>query len=154
MTHPDPTNVKYARSLSIIAPINYDLFSQWDNTTVHHRPDGYHHLKQTLAKQTLDTIFRYEGPIPITGLTTASPLTYRDYYGTTNGSLYGLRKTFQTPASSMISTRTRFDNLFLCGQDINYHGLLGAALSSILTVESIMGCDVLMGLDNDSFIKH
>ena len=154
MTNPDPNDPTYAQSFSIVVPIDFDLFSKWSDTTVLHRPNDYIQLKQKLAQQVLDMIAIYEGPLPITHLTTASPLTLRDYYGTTNGALYGLHRTVNDPTLAMISTRTRFDNLFLCGQDVNFHGLFGAALSSILTVESILGPNTIIDKINTHRTKN
>ena len=63
----------------------------------------------------------------------ATPLTNRDYIGMHDGSMYGIQKDFNHPLKTWISPRTKISNLFLTGQNINLHGILGTSLSAILT---------------------
>ena len=56
---------------------------------------------------------------------TTTPLSYRDYIGNGDGSMYGFAKDFNKPLKSMMSPRTKLPNLYLTGQNLNAHGILG-----------------------------
>jgi all-trans-retinol 13,14-reductase len=42
-------------------------------------------------------------------------------------------KDFRNPISSVINTRTKLPNLFLTGQNIVFHGILGATIGAFVT---------------------
>ena len=75
---------------------------------------------------------------------TSTPLTYRDYTGTSKGSMYGLLKDYNDPLKTMILPRTHIKNLFLTGQSINIHGVMGVTLGSILTCSELIGSQYLL----------
>ncbi len=139
MLRADKDNPQYALEFNIVAPMDYEYVRQWEDTTTGHRPDSYQQWKQRMADRALqvtqDTIGRMETEI----ICTASPLTFRDYNNTTQGSCYGLHASVDNPLLTTLSTRTRLKNLFLTGQDVNYHGMVGTALTAILTSETIVG---------------
>ncbi len=60
----------------------------------------------------------------------SSPLTFRDYTDTPEGCAYGLQKNYEDFEQSLIPANTKFDNLFLSGQSINFHGLLGVSITA------------------------
>jgi all-trans-retinol 13,14-reductase len=70
---------------------------------------------------------------------TATPLSYRDYVGNDDGSMYGIVKDYQNPLKTFISPRTKIPNLFLTGQNLNLHGVLGATMSGLVTCTALMG---------------
>lgn len=74
----------------------------------------------------------------------ATPLTNRDYIGMGDGSIYGVQKDYKNPLQSTISPRTKIPNLFLTGQNINLHGILGTSLSAILTCTMLLGNNSLV----------
>ena len=69
----------------------------------------------------------------------ATPLTIRDYLGNRHGSLYGIARDSNNLMQSQFTIRTRLSNLYLTGQDINIHGLVGVSLTAIATAETILG---------------
>jgi all-trans-retinol 13,14-reductase len=71
--------------------------------------------------------------------TSATPLTYRDYIGSRDGSLYGAIKDYKEPLKTFITPRTKVNNLFLTGQNLNLHGVLGVTVSSVVTCTEILG---------------
>ena len=75
---------------------------------------------------------------------TSSPLTYLDYTGTENGSMYGILRDCTEPAGSVISQRTRVPNLFLVGQNIHSHGILGVILGAIITAGELTGINEII----------
>ena len=74
---------------------------------------------------------------------TASPLTYRDYTSTPQGSAYGIIKDYHNPVVSHLSPRTKISNLLLTGQNLNVHGCLGVCVSAAVTVGEIVGIDYI-----------
>jgi all-trans-retinol 13,14-reductase len=74
----------------------------------------------------------------------STPLTLRDYMGTNDGSLYGYAKDYRDPIRTFISPKTKIPNLYLTGQNINLHGVLGVAVSSIRTCGEILGMEYLV----------
>ena len=45
----------------------------------------------------------------------------------------------------MISGKTKLDNLFLTGQNLNLHGILGVSVSALKTCSEIFGLPYLLG---------
>ena len=74
---------------------------------------------------------------------TASPLTYRDYTGTPDGSAYGIIKNSQNPITTLFSVNTKIENLFLTGQNVNVHGLVGCSVTAAQTCSRILGMKYL-----------
>ena len=79
----------------------------------------------------------------------ATPLSYRDYIGNDDGSLYGITKDYRNPLKSFISPRTKLPNLYLTGQNLNLHGVLGVAVSGLVTCGEFIGIDELVKRIND-----
>ena len=63
----------------------------------------------------------------------SSPITYRDYVSTPDGSMYGIQKDFKHTHKTQINTKTHIPNLFLTGQNIVFHGILGATIGALVT---------------------
>ena len=72
---------------------------------------------------------------------TSTPLTFRDYIGNEDGNLYGTAKDYRNPMGTLISPKTRIPNLFLTGQYLNLHGILGTAISGLITSIALTGKD-------------
>ncbi len=64
--------------------------------------------------------------------------------GARKGSLYGVLRDCQEPHRSFISPKTRVKNLYLSGQNIILHGVLGVTIGAVLTCGSILGFDYLI----------
>jgi all-trans-retinol 13,14-reductase len=117
---------------------------KWENTTVEKRGEEYKAFKHRKAEKMLDAL---ECDFPgirssVNAYYTSTPLTYRDYTATSKGSIYGILKDYNNPLKTIIVPRTSVPNLFLTGQNINIHGVIGVTISSILT------CGELIGLHN------
>ena len=142
---------KYADSMIAITYMKYDELKKWENTTVEHRGDDYLNFKRMKAERFLDEI---ENKFPdirshIKTYYTSTPLTYRDYTGTVNGSMYGIMKDCNDPLKTFIIPRTRIPNLFLTGQNVNLHGVLGTTIGSVLTCAEFLGLqDILKKIRN------
>ena len=69
---------------------------------------------------------------------TATPLTFRDYTGTVNGSMYGIERDYKNPYKTYISSKTKIPNFYLTGQSINNHGMLGVSVGSLITAGNVI----------------
>lgn len=106
-----------------------------------HRGDDYKAFKERLADE---CIALAECFIPglhnmVEARYSTTPLTYRDYTLTPNGSSYGVRKDYHNPMMTLLSAKTPIPNLFLTGQSLTLHGLLGVTMTSLFTVAEIIG---------------
>jgi all-trans-retinol 13,14-reductase len=64
--------------------------------------------------------------------------------GTHDGTLYGVKKDFREPMKTFISPRTKIPNLFLTGQNLNLHGVLGVTMSAIVTCGELIDTPALL----------
>ncbi len=142
----DPASKEYAESLTILAYMRYDEVKHWEDSfnTISEQGDrgsNYAAFKKYKAGILLDKV---EEKFPalrshIKSFYTATPLSYRDYIGNDDGSMYGIVKDYRDPLKTFISARTKVPNLYFTGQNLNLHGILGSAMSGVVTCIEIMG---------------
>jgi all-trans-retinol 13,14-reductase len=142
---------EYAEGLTVLAYMRFEEVAAWKdtfNTDTHENDRGetYNHFKERKAEVLLDAVERKFPGLRdcIKTYYTATPLSYRDYMGNDDGSLYGVVKDYKHTLKTFISPRTKLPNLYLTGQNLNLHGILGASMSGIVT------CCAL--LQNDSIV--
>lgn len=147
MTPASSRSSEFADGYSVITYLNYAELSQWENTTVEKRGDEYKAFKQQKAEQLLAAVEkRFNGIQAATeAVYTSTPLTWRDYTGTIDGSAYGILKDYNSPMHSTILPKTKIANLLLTGQNVNLHGILGVTISSILTCGELIDIKQLIG---------
>jgi all-trans-retinol 13,14-reductase len=134
-------NLEYAENIDILTPMCWSEVEQWKNTTIGKRGSDYLLFKQQKAEQCIRHVKKY---IPylesnIKEIHKSTPLTYRDYTGTPFGSAYGIRKDCNNPVTTVLSIRTPVPNIYLTGQNPNFHGMLGVSFTSFLTCAEIIG---------------
>jgi all-trans-retinol 13,14-reductase len=52
-------------------------------------------------------------------------------------------KDYNKPLSTFISVKSRIENLYLAGQSINLHGVMGVTFTSLLVCSEILGNEVV-----------
>jgi all-trans-retinol 13,14-reductase len=141
MHQADSLNMEYARSAQVIAYMNYKDVIPWENTSVGKRGNGYLSFKKAKAERLLDELEKkYPGfRDNIESVYTSTPLTYKDYTATKEGSTYGILRDCNFPTQTLVSQRTKIPNLFLTGQNINSHGILGVTIGAIITCAEFLG---------------
>ena len=139
-------NEAFANSAQVVAFMNFEDVKQWENTTVGKRGQGYLDFKEEKAQKLIARLEKYYPEIKgnIAFYETSTPLTYRDYTGSKEGSLYGILRDCHFPAQTLVSQRTKIPNLFLTGQNINAHGFLGVSIGSIITCAEFLGVNTIM----------
>jgi all-trans-retinol 13,14-reductase len=149
---PSRISPEFASSMTIMTYMKYEELEPWKHTfnTVLSkgiRGDGYEDFKKSKTEKLLACV---EQKFPglsacILSWYASTPLSYRDYIGTEDGSMYGIVKDFKNPVKTIIPARTKLPNLYLTGQNLNLHGILGTAISSLVTCADLLG--------NDDFIE-
>jgi all-trans-retinol 13,14-reductase len=139
-------NPIFAQSAEMIGYMHYSEVAKWENTYVGHRGEDYKEFKQFKAGQ---MIAELEESFPgisssIESYETSSPLTYRDYTGTFHGSMYGVVRDKNFPIQTLVSQRTKIPNLFMTGQNINSHGILGVSIGSAITCAEFLGLNTII----------
>lgn len=131
----------YAQSGVVLSYMHAKDCEQWSDTRFGRRGDDYEAWKRAKAERILDLMERDFPAIrsQIENYYTASPLTYRDYTSTPDGSMYGIAKDVAAGPAYRISYRTRVPNLLLVGQNINSHGILGVLVGTMITCGSLLG---------------
>ncbi len=130
----------FTEGITMVSPIKYDLFRKWESTVIEKRGKEYLELKQSLAEKLLSRATERfpELKEAVEKYYAATPLTLRDYLDAPEGTSYGLVKSSKAPLLSMVLPKTQIANLFMTGQSINMHGMLGVAIGSLLTVSYIL----------------
>lgn len=140
-------NPDFTENFTAMAYMRYEECAKWQHTKniipneVNYRGDDYEEFKINKAEKILDVL---EMRIPgirskIQSYTCATPITYRDYIGSKDGTLYGVIKDYKEPLKSFITPRTKISNLLLTGQSLNLHGIMGVTVSSVVTCNEILG---------------
>jgi all-trans-retinol 13,14-reductase len=141
----------YADGITLMTYMHYEEVKRWGNTfnTAAEESDrgpDYERFKKEKAEQLIASA---EPVFPglrenIQSYYVATPLTVRDYIGSDDGSLYGIAKDYRNPLKTFISPRTKIPNLLFTGQNLNLHGVMGVAMSSVVTCSEIFGMDYLL----------
>jgi all-trans-retinol 13,14-reductase len=136
----------YAESASVITYMDFGEVKKWENTITGDRGNDYLEFKETKASVLLDAVEKQFPGIrnQISAHYTSTPLTWRDFTGTRAGSAYGVLKDYNRPLESLILPRTQIPNLFLTGQNINVHGILGVTISSLVTCSELVDLRYLL----------
>ena len=137
---------KYATHAIIFAYMNWADVGRWSDTTVGRRGQEYLDFKEACKEKLLAALEeQFPGTLEnIEACWTSTPLTYRDYTGTVEGSMYGIVHDKSRLNQTMVSQRTKLRNLFLAGQNINSHGILGVTIGAILACSELLGFDYLV----------
>ena len=139
---------EYAESMTILTYMKYADVEKWGHTfnTVSEgtgRGKEYEEFKMDKAEKLINLV---QNKFPqlrdcIKSYYTSTPLSYRDYIGNDDGAMYGIVKDYKNPLKTFISPRTKIPNLYLTGQNLNLHGILGATMSSLVTCTAFLGND-------------
>ena len=141
----------WADGMTFITYMKFDDVLPWTetfNTTVqkNDRGESYEEFKSRKASKFLDEIeIKFPGIKDcIQSIHTSTPLSYRDYIGGDNGNMYGYVKDSNNPMKTLIPSKTKLENLYLTGQSINMHGVLGVTIGAVVTCSEIVGKEYLI----------
>jgi all-trans-retinol 13,14-reductase len=139
-------NPDHAKTATILTYMNYEDFGKWENTTTGHRSQDYLSFKEEKAQVLLNQVFqKFPGlRLAVSNMEISTPLTYRDYTGTPEGSMYGIQKSYRQPVETTLHPRTKLPGFYFTGQNTNLQGVLGVTIGSVLTCGEIIGTDYLL----------
>lgn len=147
-TSPDKSDPEYAESLTITCYMKFEEVKQWEETRVGKRGSQYTAMKKERAELLIQLAETHlEGLSDAIDIYyTATPLTFRDYTGAPEGTIYGISKDCRNPRHSYISPNTRIPNLFLTGQNsgVGLHGVLGVTVSALFTCANLLDIGELL----------
>ena len=140
-----PEEGTYATQIDLLTPMPWRVCEPWAETQIGRRGADYLALKARYADECITLA---ETVIPglremISQTYTSTPLTYRDYTLTPNGSAYGVRRDCRNLVITMLSPRTPIPNLMLTGQNLMLHGLEGVSMTDLLTCQEILGTEYI-----------
>ena len=136
----------HADAVTVMAYMRYGEVAQWADThnslvSPGERGGDYDAFKRVKVRQLVEAVDRHFPGIAsgVRAVHSSSPLTFRDYIGSWEGTMYGIRKDSADAIRTFIPPRTKVPNLLLTGQNINLHGLLGVTVSSVVTCGELLG---------------
>jgi all-trans-retinol 13,14-reductase len=151
----------WADGMTFITYMKYEDLKAWEqtfNTTAEEsdRGESYETFKsQKTEKFLLEIELKFPGIRDcIQSVHSSTPLSYRDYIGGYNGNMYGYVKDSNNPMKTFIASKTKLNNLYLTGQSINMHGVLGVTIGAVVTCSEIIGKEYLVNKINNFIEKQ
>lgn len=135
---------EYTQQVDLLTPMLWEQCKPWDHTQVGRRNGDYKAMKKRMADECIELA---ECVLPglrnLSRSYTSTPLTWRDYTLTPEGSAYGIRKDFRDPLLTMLSPRTPIPNLLLTGQSLMLHGVHGVTMTAFHTCAEVLGKEAI-----------
>lgn len=125
---------QWATKLEIMMPVD-----EWPPA----RSDDYRSWKEDLANQAIAVAQRRLPGLSgaVKEIYTSSPLTWQRYTG--SASAFGIRKDYRSVLTTVLSPRTPLPHLWLIGQSVGLHGLLGVSMTVLNTLSQIYGLETI-----------
>jgi phytoene dehydrogenase-like protein len=136
---------KYAQAAQILEPMYWHEVEKWKHTGLSSREADYKAFKEKRAEALIEYIAKHQPQLKAAVETyfTSTPLTYRDYTGTKNGSAYGIVKDYNQVLKCLLPSRTKVPNLLITGQNNNVHGMIGVFMTAMYTCSELLGTQYL-----------
>jgi phytoene dehydrogenase-like protein len=137
---------KFAQTVTILTYMSFEEVSKWNSTTIGRRGPEYMDFKKEKAKKLMNMVaLKFPGlQSAVEHMEISTPLTYRDYTGIPEGSLYGVQKNYHEPLLTTVLPKTKIRNMYFTGQNTNLHGVLGVTIGSVVTCGEILGLEYLL----------
>ena len=131
---------QFASTGVILSYMRMEDVERWKRTQVGRRGKDYEDFKHRKAEKLIDVVAQHFPDIRecIETYYTSTPLTYLDYTGTDEGSMYGNVKDIHMSNAYRVAQRTKVPNLYFTGQNINSHGMLGVLVGTIVTCSEFL----------------
>lgn len=146
MTPPEKDQGEFADTAVILAPMHFRAVAEWENSASGSREKSYFVFKAKKAKLLLDAVYEKFPNLKdaVATIEISTPLTWRDYTGTPQGSLFGIIKDACHPQKTTIFPKTKTPGLYFTGQNVNLHGALGVTIGAVMTCGGILGLQHLL----------
>jgi len=136
------TRTPYKSTAVILTMVPYSIFKEWEEQKCTKRNEDYNALKNTIGNRLVDECLLKHYPEltdKIECKIFGSPLTNKHYLGSPFGECLGMPHTPERFMSHLLTPHTEIKNLYMTGQDLISGGFAGALLSSVLTLNYILG---------------
>ena len=139
--------------IDLLTPMSWEQVQQWAGKPRGHRGEDYVTFKSEKTEECLQMAEPYIPHIrqAIDHIYSSSPLSYKSYTLTHEGSAFGVRKDYNRTLTTILTPRTPLKNLLLTGQNLNLHGVLGVSMTSVFTCAEIVGMQTLV---EEMDVKH
>lgn len=128
-------------TIEIVAPAPFQWFEKWQGTTWGQRGDDYDEFKAQLGERLMQHLYdklpQLKGKVDYFEVST--PLSTDHFCAYQQGELYGLDHDTTRLKQTWLGPRTRFNGLWLSGQDVLTCGVTGAMMAGLLTTTAIVG---------------
>ncbi|MEH2114473.1 phytoene desaturase family protein [Nostoc sp.] len=125
----------------IIAYVDYDFFSQWQEQSWRRRGADYTELKAQITQSLIQLVERhypgFQDLIEYAELST--PLTVEHFDASDRGAIFGIPCIPERLDQSWIAARTPIKNLYLTGVDTLSLGIMGAMMGGVKTAGVLNG---------------
>ncbi len=152
----DKLHPGYVDTVAVLTYMNAAETNRWNDTENRtaapaNRGIDYDDFKAAKTEALLQLVAqRYPGISQyVSSYRTATPLTFRDYMGSPDGSMYGIITDVHNPDITRVPVRTKIPNLLLTGQNINLHGVLGVSVTAVATCAELLGMEYLLSKINN-----
>ena len=139
-------NPLFAQSGEILTYMNFSEVQKWEGSRRGCRGDEYEAFKKEKGEQLIKALAEEFPGIEsdIESYYTSTPLTYLDYTGTPEGSMYGVSKDAKNIGLGGVSSKTSIPNLLLTGQSITSHGMFGVLATSLVTCSELLSREKIL----------
>ncbi len=137
---------EYSKTASLMTFMKYDELRKWDKIPPAERGDEYREFRDGKALQLMETAEKQFPGLQqkVEKFYVSTPLTFKDYTATKDGTAYGILKDCNNPTRSIVLPRTKIPNLMFTGQNLNIHGVLGTTMSAVITASELTGFRYLL----------
>ena len=128
-------------TIEIVAGAKYEWFEKWKDETWGQRGDEYNAIKEKWQARLLEALYKKLPNIKdaVDYVEIATPLSTEYFCEYRHGEIYGLDHRPERFDQKWLTPKTPVKGLYLTGQDIMTCGVVGAAMSGLLTSVKILG---------------
>lgn len=135
-------------TIEIVAPAPFEWFEKWQGSTWGKRGEDYEAFKAQLGERLMQYVYdklpQLNGKVDYYEVST--PLSTQHFCTYSYGELYGLDHDPVRLQQTWLGPRTRFNGLWLTGQDVLTCGVTGAMMAGMLTTSAMVGTRKAAGL--------
>jgi all-trans-retinol 13,14-reductase len=136
----------FAKSIIILASMPFEMVKKWENTHIGYRGTDYLEFKNRCTDSLIELAEQKFSGLKkaILYKEASTPLTWSDYTGIPEGSMYGIAHDYHDPIVTTLIPATKLPGFYFTGQNINLHGVLGVTIGAVLTCGEILGLQYLL----------
>ena len=134
----DPEHA-HAPTAEVLALCDWQVFAQWQDSRLGHRPEEYEATKTWIEDRLLSQFKRlFPALAPrVAYHELSTPLTQAAYALAPDGAMYGLDTTPERLLDPALHVQTPIPGLLLAGQDVASLGIEGAAMSGLMAAATL-----------------